>query len=85
MDKFINPTKPAEIEIEKDEPVVVRWGQNIDQTINGIGEDLQLNFFFDTARDQTSGINVCQQELSSNLKADINHELSLKARCHSQK
>ena len=27
MDKFINPTKPAEIEIEKDEPVVVSCGQ----------------------------------------------------------
>ena len=26
MDKFINPTKPAEIEIEKDEPVVVSKG-----------------------------------------------------------
>ena len=45
MDKFINPSKPAEIEIEKDEPVVVRRSQNIDQTFNGIGEDLQLNFF----------------------------------------
>ena len=46
MDKFINPTKPAEIEIEKDEPVVVSRGQIIYRTFNGIGEDLQLNFFF---------------------------------------
>ena len=36
MDKFINPTKPAEIEIEKDEPVVVRRGQNTDQTFYGM-------------------------------------------------
>ena len=27
MDKFINPSKPAEIEIEKDDPVVVSIGQ----------------------------------------------------------
>ena len=50
MDKFINPSKPAEIEIEKDEPVVVSCGQNTNQGIR-IGEEIKLNIF-DAARAQ---------------------------------
>ena len=50
MDKFINPSKPAEIEIEKDEPVVVSCGQITNRGIR-IGEEIEWNIL-DTARAQ---------------------------------
>ena len=79
MDKFINPTKPAEIEIEKDEPVVVSRGQNIDQTFYGIGEDLPLNFFLTQPGIKPDVISMYANRSSPPTL------LSFKARFHSQK
>ena len=66
MDKFINPTKPAEIEIEKDEPVVVSCGHIADGGWSRRVEEFQLNIF-DTDRAQISNLLAHSYAIRSSL------------------